>query len=141
MRAKIEKMLEISFAYAKAASTSSHRLIPAAECREPNEKSIYRTGRWVLVPRPASGNCRPAPQAPSFARRDSRGPVSGQPHSLLAAAWAATITPAWRASGSATQVMFQVPGPTTPGACSAARYLSVSVCVSPGWPCIHTVAA
>jgi hypothetical protein len=37
--------------------------------------------------------------------------------------------------------MFQVPAPTTPGAWTAAKYLSTNACRSPGWPCIHIVAA
>jgi hypothetical protein len=44
-----------------------------------------------------------------------------QPHSSLAAALAATITPACRGSGSAAQAMFQVPAPTTPGVWTAAK--------------------
>ena len=64
-----------------------------------------------------------------------------QPHSSLAAALAATITPACRGSGSAAQAMFQVPAPKTPGVCTAAKYLSTSPVRSPGWPCIHVFAA
>src|ERR1700744_970684 len=41
--------------------------------------------------------------------------AGSQPHSSLAAALAATITPACRGSGSAAQAMFQVPAPTTTG--------------------------
>ena len=67
--------------------------------------------------------------------------MSGQPHSSLAAALAATITPACRGSGSAAQAMFQVPAPKTPGVCTAAKYLSTSPVRSPGWPCIHVFAA
>jgi hypothetical protein len=67
--------------------------------------------------------------------------LKAHPHSPPAAAWAATMTPACRAGGRAAQAMFQVPGPTTPGVCTAARYLSVNVRGSPGWVCIHTVAA
>lgn len=64
-----------------------------------------------------------------------------QPHSSLAAALAATITPACRGSGSVAQAMFQVPAPTTPGVWTAAKYLSTSPAWSPGWPCIHVFAA
>jgi hypothetical protein len=64
-----------------------------------------------------------------------------QPHSSLAAALAATITPACRGSGSAAQAMFQVPAPTTPGVWTAAKYLSTSAAWSPGWPCIQVFAA
>ena len=64
-----------------------------------------------------------------------------QPHSSLAAALAATITPACRGSGSAAQAMFQVPAPATPGVWTAAKYFSTSAARSPGWPCIHVFAA
>ena len=64
-----------------------------------------------------------------------------QPHSSLAAALAATITPACRGSGSAVQAVFQVPAPTTPGVWTAAKYRSTSPARSPGWPCIHVFAA
>jgi hypothetical protein len=67
--------------------------------------------------------------------------AGAQPHSSLAAALAATITPACRGSGSAAQAMFQVPAPTTPGVWTAAKYLSTSPARSPGWPCIHVFAA
>ena len=61
---------------------------------------------------------------PGFVSRDpncDRQPARRQPHSSLAAAWAATITAAWRADGSAPHGVFQVPGPAAPGAWSAAK--------------------
>src|SRR5271168_3727783 len=64
-----------------------------------------------------------------------------QPHSSLAAALAATITPACRDSGSAAQAMFQVPAPTTPGVWTADKQPTTSAARSPGWPCIHVFAA
>jgi hypothetical protein len=89
--------------------------------------------------------CRPVATAVQPRTRFLLGVIQAragaQPHSSLAAALAATITPACRASGSAAQAMFQVPAPTTPGVWTAVKYLSTSPARSPGWPCIDVFAA
>ena len=129
MRRKIEKKLEISFGYAKASSTALHRLNTCRRMRGMQRELFI--GRVASAVRPRTRFLLGVIQARA-------GP---QPHSSLAAALAATITPACRGSGSAAQAMFQVPAPTTPGVWIAAKYLSTSPVWSPGWPCIHVFAA
>ena len=122
-------MLEISFGYAKAFSTSLHRL---NSCRR-----MLGMPRELFTSRVATA-VQPETR---FLLGVIQARAGSQPHSSLAAALAATITPACRGSGSAAQAMFQVPAPTTPGVWTAAKYLSTSPAWSPGWPCIHVFAA
>ena len=87
-------------------------------------------------------------RAGTFVNRDpqlpapKRVPDGAQPHSSLAAARAAMITPACRASVSAAQRVFQLPAPPDGerSAPSPGRARS-ALCRSPGWASIHTFAA
>jgi hypothetical protein len=109
MRRKIEKKLETSFGYAKASFTSLHRL---NTCRR-----MLGMQRELFIGRAATA-VQPRTR---FLLGVIQARAGRQPHSSLAAALAATITPACRGSGSAAQAMFQVPAPTTPGVWTAAK--------------------
>jgi hypothetical protein len=110
MRRKIEKELEISFGCAKSLLdvVASVERLPA---NAGNAKRNLFTGRVATAVQPRT----------RFLLGVIQARTGSQPHSSLAAALAATITPACRGSGRAAQAMFQVPAPTTPGFWTAAK--------------------